>query len=86
MEEELTRVESTTADQRRVPREDGDLPEQCTDKEEAAAVLRKMSRSGEHQRWQRSKRLWHRFSGDLSGGGAREVESQRKKKERGKNG
>jgi hypothetical protein len=34
MEEELTGVESTAADQRRVSREDGDLPKQCTNEEE----------------------------------------------------
>jgi hypothetical protein len=42
IEEELTGVESTAVDQRRVSREDGNLPEQCTDEEEAAAALRKM--------------------------------------------
>jgi hypothetical protein len=86
MEEELTGVESTAANQQRVCREDGDLPEQCTDKEEATVALRKTSRSGEHQRRWRRKRRRRRFSGDSSSGGALEVESQRKKKERGKNG
>jgi hypothetical protein len=86
MEEELTGVGSAAADQRRVSTEDGDLPEQCTDEEEAEAALRKMSRSGEHQRRRRRKRWRRMFSGDSSGRGALEVESQRKKKEQGKNG
>jgi hypothetical protein len=34
VEEELTGVGSTVMEQQRACREDGDLPEQCTDKEE----------------------------------------------------